>query len=92
MLRIRTESIATQRLARAFLALRDFTNTPLQTIELAAGIMRKQHPEWGPIIDRIDRSVDRLYRLNHTFSVYESRIEWTDDDLTPDPTALVVGR
>jgi hypothetical protein len=91
MLRIRTESIATQRLARAFLALRDFTNTPLQTIELASGIIRQQRPELAPILDRIDRSVDRLYRLNHTFSVYESRIEWTDDDLTPDPTALVVG-
>jgi len=91
MLRIRTESIATQRLARAFLALRDFTNTPLQTIELAAVILRKQNPELGPILDRVDRSVDRLYRLNNTFSVYESQIEWTDEDLTPDPTALVVG-
>ena len=91
MLRIRSESIATQRLARAFLALRDFTNTPLQTIELAAGILRKQHAELGPILDRIDRSVDRLYRLNNTFSVYESQIEWTEEDLTPDPTALVVG-
>jgi hypothetical protein len=91
MLRIRTESIATQRLARAFLALRDFTNTPLQTIELAAAILRKQHPELGPTLDRIDRSVDRLYRLNNTFSVYESQIEWTEEDLTPDPTSLVVG-
>jgi hypothetical protein len=91
MLRVRTESIATQRLARAFLALRDFTNTPLQTIELAAVILRRQHPELAPILDRIDRSVDRLYRLNNTFSVYESQIEWTEEDLTPDPTALVVG-
>ena len=56
MLRIRTESIATQRLARAFLALRDFTNTPLQTIELAAGILRKQHPELAPD-SRPDRSL-----------------------------------
>jgi len=91
MFRIRSESIATQRLARAFLALRDFTNTPLQTIELASGILHRQHPELGPILDRIDRSVDRLYRLNNTFSVYESQIEWTEEDLTPDPTALVVG-
>jgi len=91
MLRIRTESIATQRLARAFLALRDFTNTPLQTIELSAYVVRQHHPELGPVIDRIDRSVDRLYRLNNAFSVYEAQIEWTEEDLTPDPTALVVG-
>ena len=54
MFRVRTESIATQRLARAFLALRDFTNTPLQTIELAANIVRNG-PGAGAILDRIDR-------------------------------------
>jgi len=89
MLRVRTESIATQRLARTFLALRDFTNTPLQTIELAAKIVRKRCPEMTPTLDRIDRSIDRLYRLNHAFSVYESQIEWTDKDVSPDPSALV---
>lgn len=89
MLRVRTESLATQRLARTFLALRDFTNTPLQTIELAAKIMRKRCPEMVPTLDRIDRSIDRLYRLNHAFSVYESQIEWTDKDISPEPTALI---
>ncbi|HXU05934.1 MAG TPA: hypothetical protein VN903_33500 [Polyangia bacterium] len=89
MMRVRTESIATQRLARAFLALRDYTNTPLQTIDLATKVIRKRHPELGPILDRIDRSVDRLYRLNHTFSIYESRIVWTEDDVSPDPSRLV---
>jgi hypothetical protein len=89
MLRVRTESIATQRLARTFLALRDFTNTPLQTIELAAKILRKRCPDMAPNLDRIDRSIDRLYRLNHAFSVYESQIEWTERDVSPDPSALV---
>ena len=87
---MRTESIATQRLARTFLALRDFTNTPLQTIELAANIVRQRCPDVAPVIDRIDRCIDRLYRLNHAFSVYESQIEWTDEEVSPDPTALVV--
>ena len=64
---------------------------PLQTIELAANILRKQYPELAPILDRVDRSVDRLYRLNYAFSVYESQIEWTDEDLSPDPNALVIG-
>lgn len=91
MLRVRTESIATQRMARTFLALRDFTNTPLQTIELSAHILRAHCPEMAPVLDRVDRSIDRLYRLNRALAVYESRIEWTEDDLTPDPTAIVVG-
>src|SRR5262245_35953906 len=60
MFRVRTESIATQRLARTFLALRDFTNTPLQTIELAAKIVRARSPNLTPLVDRIDRSLDRL--------------------------------
>ena len=89
VLRVRTESIATQRLARTFLALRDFTNTPLQTIEFAVKIVRKQCPESGPVVDRIDRCIDRLYRLNHAFSVYESQIEWTDKEVSPDPTFVV---
>jgi hypothetical protein len=91
MLRVRTESIATQRLARTFLALRDFTNTPLQTIELAAGILRNRCGHLGPVLDRIDRSLDRLYRLNHAFSVYESQLAWTDEDVSPAPDALVSG-
>ena len=36
-------------------------------------------------VARIDRSIDRLYRLNHAFSVYEAQIEWTDKDVSPDP-------
>jgi len=87
--RMRTESIATQRLARTFLALRDFTNTPLQTIELAAYIVRKRCPDLAPVLDRIERSIDRLYRLNHALSVYESQLEWTDDEVSPDPSVVV---
>jgi len=89
MFRMRTESIATQRMARTFLALRDFTNTPLQTIELAVKIVRARCPSLTPLVDRIDRSIDRLYRLNHAFSAYESRIEWTEEDTSPDTSALV---
>jgi hypothetical protein len=89
VLRIRTESIATQRLARTFLALRDVTNTPLQTIELAADIVRARCPDMAPVLDRIDRSLDRLYRLNRAFSMYESQLEWSDRDVSPDPNVLV---
>ena len=81
--------IASERLARTPLALRDFTNTPLQTIELAANIVRQRCPDVAPVVDRIDRCIDRLYRLNHAFSVYESQIEWTDEEVSPDPTVLV---
>jgi hypothetical protein len=91
MLRIRTESIATQRLARTFLALRDLTNTPLQTLEFAAHVVRARCPEVAPVLDRMDRSIDRLCRLNRALAAYESRIDWTEDDLSPDPAVLAIG-
>jgi hypothetical protein len=89
VLRLYSENAATERLARTFLAVRDFTNTPLQTIELATEAIRKTHPELGPTLDRIDRSVDRLFRLNHTFSAYESHLKWTADEVSMDTDALV---
>jgi hypothetical protein len=89
VLRMRTEAIATQRLARAFLALRDFTNTPLQTIELATALARRRCAEVTPLFDRIQRSLDRLFRLNHAFTAYDAQVEWTDEDTSPDLTAIV---
>ena len=89
VLRLYSETAATERLARTFLAVRDFTNTPLQTIELATEAIRQTNPELGLTLDRIDRSVDRLFRLNHTFSAYESHLKWTPDDVSMDPDALV---
>jgi hypothetical protein len=75
-------------MAKTFLAMRDFRNTPLQTIELAIGIARSRCPDLGPVLERVDRALDRLYRLNHAFSVYESQIAWTEDDVSPDPNLL----
>ena len=85
----RSENAATERLARTFLAVRDSTNTPLRTIELAAAMIRKRDPSFGPIVDRIDRSVDRLFRLNHTFAAYDSHLKWTAGDVSPDAKALL---
>ena len=89
VLHLYSETAATERLARTFLAVRDFTNTPLQTIELATQSIRRTNPELGLTLDRIDRSVDRLFRLNHTFSTYESHLKWTEGDVSLDPDALV---
>jgi hypothetical protein len=89
VLRLSSETAVSERLARTFLAVRDFTNTPLQTIELSTQAIRRTNPELGLTLDRIDRSVDRLFRLNHTFSTYESHLKWTDSDVSLDPDALI---
>ena len=89
VLRLNSEAAATEKLARTFLAVRDYTNTPLQTIELAVEVIRNQNPELGPILDRIDRSVNRLFRLNHTFSGYDSYLKWTADEVSVDPNTVI---
>jgi hypothetical protein len=86
---MRSERAASERLARTFLTVRDFSNTPLQTIELASEVIRARDPDLAPVVDRIDRSVDRLFRLHHTFSAYESHLKWTPDDVSPDGEALM---
>ena len=85
---MRSETAASERLARTFLAVRDFTNTPLQTIQLANEVIRKREPTLAPVVDRIDRSVDRLFRLNQTFAAYEGHLKWTPADVSPDAETL----
>jgi len=85
---MRSETAASERLARTFLAVRDFTNTPLQTIQLANEVIRKRDPTLGPVVDRIDRSVDRLFRLNQTFAAYEGHLKWTPADVSPNAETL----
>jgi hypothetical protein len=89
MFRVESESVAADRMARTFLALRDFTNTPLQTIELATQIIRVRCADLAPTLDRIDRSLSRLHRLNHTFRTYEARLRWTRNDVSLDPSGII---
>jgi hypothetical protein len=87
-MKMRSDSAANAQMARTFLAVRDFTNTPLQTIELASEVIRTRDPSLGPVVDRIDRSVDRLFRLNQTFGSYDAHLEWTAEEVSPDAEAL----
>ena len=56
------EAAALEQLARQLLAVRDFANTPLQTIETATALARLQPPDTETQLQRIDfeRALDRL--------------------------------
>jgi hypothetical protein len=60
----RERSKALERLTRSFLAVRDFANTPLQTLEVAVALLGKQCPGAGELVARMARSVARLRGLN----------------------------
>jgi hypothetical protein len=66
------EADALKRLASIGLAVRDLSNTPLQTLRIAVGLLRRRHPEEAAQIDRMDRALDRLAALDGAFSRYEA--------------------
>jgi hypothetical protein len=75
--RVRLE--ATERLAIVLLAVRDLSNTPLQTIALAADVARTRHPDLAPFMDRIDRSIARMRDLDQTLRQHEHVVKWSEE-------------
>ena len=89
MLRVQSEAAVIERLARTFLAVRDYASTPVQTIGICSELIRARHPELEPILKRIDRSVDRLTNLGRMFQTYESALRWTADEVSPNSDDLL---
>src|SRR5262245_36664047 len=52
MLRVQPAAAAAARLARTLLRLRDYTNTPLQTIAFSTELLRAKNHDLKPILDR----------------------------------------
>jgi hypothetical protein len=74
------EAIALERMVRLALAVRDFANTPLQTIASAAELLRLRRPETAGEVAIIERALARLQRLNRLVSRHESAIRWREGD------------
>src|SRR5262249_10892574 len=74
------EAAALEKLARTLLAVRDFANTPLQTIEAATALARKQHPEVGEQLGTIERALARMRELNRVLSGHEAHVRWQPGD------------
>ncbi len=73
--------------ARTFLAVRDLANTPLQTIEFTNALLRTRNPELLPLLDRIQRSLEKLRQLNSMLQQYEPKIEWKSGEESFDSVA-----
>ncbi len=74
--RVQAQNVVISGLANIFLNIRDRMNTPLQVIELSVGLLRNSNQHSGPILDRIDRSVERLREINSVLVRHEREIEW----------------
>jgi hypothetical protein len=93
VLRLQAEAAVGAHIARGFLRLRDYANTPIQTIIFATELLRRRNPDLEPILVRIDRATKRLMELTRALRSYDSMNSWnpsgqpTDDEVLTDPAA-----
>jgi hypothetical protein len=88
MLRLHAESAAAEDLAQTFLRLRDYANTPIQTIAFTTKLIRAQQPELGTLLERLERAVARLTELSRALTRYESTHKWSPGDESLDAGTL----
>ncbi|HEX8824713.1 MAG TPA: hypothetical protein VF794_32635 [Archangium sp.] len=85
----RAEAEALERLARLFLAVRDATNTPLQTLELSLAVLKRRHPECTPTAEAMERAVRRLRSLAQRLGSVDPLVVWREGDESFDADAML---
>jgi len=86
VLRVQAEAAAAEHLARTFVRLRHYTNTPIQTIAFTTELLRAKSHGLEPILDRLGRAVDKLTTLSHALAGYENALKWSPGDESLDAT------
>lgn len=84
----RAKLSSAEHLAKVLLAVRDLANTPLQTIAFAAETVRERHPDVGPVIDRVERSLDKLRAVDRQLRGFDVAVRWTEREESLDALAL----
>jgi hypothetical protein len=69
--RAEADAAALERFARMVLAMRDLANTPLQTIQLTAELLRRGCGHDPRLLDRLTRTCDRLLAVTRVLEGYE---------------------
>jgi hypothetical protein len=88
MLRAQAEAAAAAQLARTFARLRDYTNTPIQTIVFGTELLRAKNHDLEPMLDRLERAVEKLTELSHALSSYENAHKWSPGEESLDATIM----
>jgi hypothetical protein len=88
MLRVQAEAAAAKELARTFLRLRDYTNTPIQTIVFTTELLRAKNRDLTPVVERLERAVEKLTELSHVLTSYESAHTWSPGEESLDATII----
>jgi hypothetical protein len=88
MLRAQAEAMAAGQLARTFLRVRNYTNTPIQTIAFTTELLRAKDHNLKPILDRLERAVGKLTECSRLLSGYESAHNWTRGEESLEATIM----
>jgi hypothetical protein len=88
MLRLQAEAAAAEEQARTFVRLRDYANTPIQTIAFKVELIRVRHPELKADLGCLQRAVERLMVLSRALNRYESGHQWSPGDESLDAATL----
>jgi hypothetical protein len=87
VLRLQAGAAVSAEVARGFLRLRDYANTPIQTIVFATALLRRSNPDLEPILLHINRATARLMELSRALKSYESMNNWNPGDRPSDRVA-----
>ena len=87
-LRLQVEAAAADELARTYLLLRDYANTPIQNVAFTVELLRVHHPELQRDLGRLERAVERLMELSHALTRYEAAHKWRPGDESLDAATL----
>jgi hypothetical protein len=88
MLRVQAEATASEQLARTFLRLRNYANTPIQTIAFTTELLRAKTCDMKPALDRLERAADKLAELSHALNRYENAHRWGPGDESLEATLI----
>lgn len=77
------------RFARAMLALRDLSNTPIQTMIGTTAMLKEEKVEPAEIARINEQALQRLEELNKIISEYEHQIDWSQVSGSMDSMAVL---
>jgi hypothetical protein len=83
-LRLQAEAAAVEEVARTFLRLRDYANTPIQNILFSSQLIRLRHPDLAPLLESLNRASAKLTDLSRRLHRYEVSRTWRLGDASPD--------
>lgn len=91
LVHVQMEKRSLDQLARTFLAMRDMTNSPLQSIELVRSLLAKHSIEPENAAKHLESSLIRLRQLSAILTVYENDVDWTTTDISFDAVKKLEG-